>query len=82
MVCDTIIAHSAVQSSTRTLFAMLFCFQTPYNALYNKPFSLIEKPYLAILASNATGLSAVVSKMLIVSFMIINFFIAPLLVPC
>ena len=48
------IAHSAVQSSTWTLFTMLFCLQTSLLCLINEAYSLIGTPYLTIIASNAS----------------------------
>ena len=45
-------AHSAVQSSTRTLIHNgIFARRYTNNTLYTKAYSLIEKPYLAIIDS-------------------------------
>ena len=46
------ISHSAVQSSTWTLFTMLFCSWTPQILDTTKLIFRIEKPHLAIIASN------------------------------
>ena len=46
------IVNSSVQLSTQKLFTLLFYSQTPQQYLINKTNSLIEKPYLAIIASN------------------------------
>ena len=49
-----IIAHTAVQSSERdTIHNAMLLRDTSINAWYNKAYSLIEKSYLAIIASNA-----------------------------
>ena len=46
-------ANSAVQSSTQTFFLNDILFMdTPNNAYYKPPHSLIRTPYLAIIASN------------------------------
>ena len=47
-----LIAHSAVQSSTRTLIhSGIFARRYTKNTLYTKAYSLIEKPYWAIIDS-------------------------------
>ena len=46
------IALSAVQSSTRTPFTVLFCSQTLQQCLIQQAHSLIWMPYLKIIASN------------------------------
>ena len=49
------IVHSVIQSSTRLLLKYYFVYRYLNNAWYNQAHSLIGKPYLAIIASNAHG---------------------------
>ena len=50
-----IIANSAVQSSTRTLFTVFFVHRHLNNARYIPTHSLIGEPYLEINATNITA---------------------------